>query len=224
MKRKNLIINSIIFLLILCIIILVFLTSFNLNAFNESFYKKEFEKYRIYETFPDKDIERINSGLLSYLKGKESDFNKELFNQKEIEHLKDVKLLIQKINLTYCSISIVSVTSVLALFLLDKKRFLKNLSIAIFAGGLASVLCVIAVLLLIKMNFSSVFTVFHHIFFPQGGWLFSSSDNIIKLYPSGLFYDAAKRIFTSAFLYGNILILVGVVGLYQKKILKRQQK
>ncbi len=209
MKNKKLIVISI--LLILCIAGIVYLTSFNLNAFNEKVYRKEFKRYNVYGEFPDKDIDNINSELLLYLKDKQDDFNKELFNGEEVEHLKDVKMVIQKINIFNYLTLIVSVLLLAALFLLDRTYFFRNLSKVLFFGGLFTLFSVVALLILIKLNFDGVFTVFHYIFFPGGGWLFSSSDNIIRLYPSGFFYDMAKKIFVSIILYGNILILAAIL-------------
>jgi len=217
MKSKRIIKHIILIILILNLIMIVYLISFSLNAFNERFYKKEFNKYNIYREFPDKDIEKINSELLLYLKDKRDDFNTELFNEEEINHLKDVKLLIQKLNIFYYLIWTILILLIVILFSLDKRRFSKNLSVILFFSGLLTLFSVIILFISVKLNFSGVFTAFHHISFPKGGWLFSSSDNIIKLYPSGFFYDMAKRIFISIFLYGNILILAAILLFFHKK-------
>lgn len=211
MGSRKIAINTILALLAVGFMGVIYLTSFNLNAFNESFYSKEFKKYNVYGKFPTNDIDKINSDLLSYLKDKKDDFNKELFNQEEIKHLEDVKVVIQKINIFYYSILIISILLIMISFLLNRKGFLRNLSIILFFGGLSTLFSVIILLVLIKLNFDGVFTIFHHIFFPQGGWLFSSSDNIINLYPAEFFYDIAKRIFISIVFYGNILIGVSIL-------------
>jgi len=217
MKGKRVTITIILVLLILCITDIIYMTSFKLNAFNSKFYSKEFSKYGVYGEFPDKDIDKINSGLLLYLKGKKDDYDTGLFNQEGVDHLKDVKVLIQKLDIYYYLLLIVSVLLVVGLFLLGKDDFLKNLTRVLFFGGLLTLFTVIVLLVLVKFNFSGVFTVFHQIFFPQGNWLFSSSANIIKLYPSGFFYDMARKVFFSIVLYGNILILAGVLIFFSKK-------
>lgn len=217
MKTKRILKYTIFILLILCITDIIYLTSFKLNAFSERFYSKEFEKYNIYGEFPDKDIDKINSELLLYLKDKKDDYDTALFNQEEVDHLKDVKVLIQKINIFYYSILIISILLIVALFLLGKDDFLKNLTRVLFFGGLFTLFIAIVLLVLVMLNFDGFFTFFHKIFFPQGGWLFSSSDNIIKLYPSGFFYDIAKKIFLNVVLYGNILILAAVLIFFSRK-------
>jgi len=211
MVNKRLVKNIMLILLILCIIDITYLTSFKLNAFNKGFYSREFSKYDIYGKFPGEDIDKVNSELLLYLRDKSDDFDISLFNDNEIKHLKDVKVLINWLEVYYYSLIIVSIMLIVTLFLLSRKNFLKSLSFALFFSGLGVLLFTIILLILIILNFDGVFTVFHRIFFPQGGYLFSASDNIIKLYPFGLFYDIAKNIFMNIVFYGNILIGVGVL-------------
>lgn len=198
-------------LLILCIADFTYITSFKLNAFNRWFYPREFSKYDVYSKFPEKDIDKVNSELLLYLKDKSDDYDKELFNDNEVEHLGDVKKLISGFDIYYYSLIIVSIVLFIFLFLLSKKNFLKNLSFVLFFGGLFTLFFTIILLVLVWLNFDGFFTVFHNIFFPQGGYLFSASDNIIKLYPVELFYDIAKNVFVSIVYYANILIGAGVL-------------
>lgn len=196
-------------ILVLNLIILVYLTSFKLNAFNEKFYGKEFEKYDVYGKFPEHDIDKINSGLLLYLKGRSDSYDKELFNQREISHLEDVKILIGKIGIFYYFILIISILLIIFLFLLDKKGFMRDISIVSFYSGLSIFIFSLVLVILIVFNFDNVFTLFHRMFFVSGSWIFSSSDSLVNIYPSGFFYDIAKTIFFHGFLYGNILIVSG---------------
>ena len=211
MKKKRIIIIAIIILLVLFISDILYLVSFNLNAYDERFYSKEFTKYDVYGEFPGKDIDRINSELLLYIKGKKDEYNTELFNDNEIEHMEDVRDLIHGLNIYYYFAMVFCVLLFVALFFLNKKRFFKNVAAVLFFSGAFSLVFVILLLVWVWIDFSSIFTVFHRAFFPQGGWMFAASDNIIKLYPSGLFYDIAKKIFISVVFYGNILILGGIL-------------
>ncbi len=216
MNKKTIII-IILVLLILFLGDIVYISSFKLNAFNKKFHKKEFEKYGVYGKFPGKDVDNINSELLLYLRDKKEDYNKELFNEEEIEHLRDVKVLIAKVDIYYYFILIVSILLIVTLFLLDKKSFLRNSSFVLFFSGVFTLFFVVIFLVSVMLNFDGFFTFFHKIFFPQGGWLFSSSDNITKLYPSGFFCDIAKRILLNIVLYANILILAAVLIFFKRK-------
>jgi len=90
----------------------------------------------------------------------------------------------------------------------------------LFYSGISVISLTIVILALILLNFDIIFTLFHKVFFPQGGWLFNASDKIVNLYPSGLFYDIAKNIFFSVLIYGGLLILSGIL---KYKIRERQK-
>jgi integral membrane protein (TIGR01906 family) len=194
--------------LLLCIIIIVFISSFYACAFNLKFYQREFKKYNIYNAFPD--IEESNIALIGYLKGR-GEINRDVYNEKEAAHLQDVKKVINKVKLVYLVAIILGALIICLIYFMDKVHFRRNLGVILFFGGLGSVVITLLILGFIYFNFSDVFSLFHNIFFPQGGFLFSFSDNIIKMYPSGFFYDMGEEIFYSAFFYGNILIGVGIL-------------
>lgn len=208
MKIKRVII---IVLLVLFIADIIYITSFKLNAFNSKFYSKEFEKYNIYGEFPLQDVDRINSEVLDYLQDKRDEFDTSLFGVEEISHFRDVKKVIQGIDIYFYFALILSIGLLVGLFFLDRKIFFEDLGRVLFFSGVVALFFGVVVLVLFVFDFGSSFTFFHKVFFPQGGWLFSATDNIIKLYPSGLFYDIAKRIFIDSILYANILILAGVL-------------
>jgi integral membrane protein (TIGR01906 family) len=217
MKKRKIAIIIISVLLILGISDIAYLTGFKLNVFNERFHQKEFEKYNVYNEFPNKDINNINSDIILYLKGINDDYSKELFNQEEIKHLKDVRDIISKLNVIYYSYIAILILLTASLFILDKKDFLKNIRIILFLSGALTLVIAVILLVLIIFSFNNVFTVFHSVIFPQGGYTFAASDNIIKLYPSGFFYDIAKKIFISIIIYGNILILASISLFFYRK-------
>jgi len=178
-------------LLILNILIIVYITSFNLNAFNEPFYKK----YNIYSKFPNKNIEGINSDVLSYLKNKKDNLDGEFFDKKEKSHLADVKMIIQKMNIIYYSTLVISLLLLILIFLLGKKDFSKKFGKILFFSGLSALLPIILLLILITFGFDKTFTIFHTLFFIGDSWLFSPTDNITNLYTVEFFYDISKNIF-----------------------------
>ncbi len=211
MDRKRIVLIGIMVFLVIFIADITYILAFKINAFDRDLYSKKFEKYNVYGEFPLHDVDRINSEILDYLQDRRDDFDDVLFKKKEVDHFRDVKHLIQKLDVYFYFAVIFSVFLFFSLFFLDKNRFVKNLARILFFSGVLGVLFGIVVLLLVAFDFSGFFSFFHKVAFPQGGWLFSASDNIIKLYPSGFFYDMAKRIFLDSLLYANILILVGVL-------------
>jgi integral membrane protein (TIGR01906 family) len=61
---------------------------------------------------------------------------------------------------------------------------------AIARGGWLSVGLVITILVYLAMNFNSLFTNFHRIFFEGDTWLFRYSDTLIRLFPIQFWRDA----------------------------------
>ena len=89
---------SCVVLLILSVPFILYLGNFKLIAFDEQFYEKEFSKYGIYDDFSE-DVDAINSKLLYYLRYDKTDEYVEIdmFDEKEKDHLLDVKNVIQKV-------------------------------------------------------------------------------------------------------------------------------
>ena len=101
---------------------------------------------------------------------------------------------------------------------MNKKGFLRKLWDISIAAGILVILDALLWIILIRLNFDSFFSWFHTLFFTEGSWVFGADENIIKLYPSGLFYDAAFRIFVITLI---MAVLLGVVGIILRKTNKK---
>ena len=186
---------------------LLFFLNFRLVLFNEGFYKKEFEKFDIYEEIPDAD--QINSDVLSYFRSSDNLIKNDFFNENEKMHLFDVRLVIR--NVLFLFYSLLAIFLVLVVLMRRIFSF-KDFSFIFFFGGAFTFVISFFLWLIAKLNFSGFFTFFHKIFFPQGNWLFDPAvDKIILLYPSGFFYDMAVKIFLDSLYWALVLILIGVL-------------
>jgi integral membrane protein (TIGR01906 family) len=115
----------------------------------------------------------------------------DLFNQKEILHLKDVKGLVQ---LDYAAL-IFSTLYVLifgAIFLARKTGHWQQLAGSIVQGSLLS-LGLIALLGIISLiDFNWLFVQFHLLSFANDLWLLNpDTDYLIMMFPQGFWVDAA---------------------------------
>jgi integral membrane protein (TIGR01906 family) len=234
-KRLALIISI---LLIIDIPFILYLSNSNNLAFDENFYKKEFEKYNVYDSLEDYDIEEINSELLNYLKYEKNDvlIDNDFFNEREKTHLLDVKNLIQKtILLYYFTIILFFILLISLIFLLKRNiTIIKYLGIIFLISGLLTFLDAFAFFAIINSDFASSFDVFHSIFFEQGSFLFDpSSENIVVLYPESLFFDITYSIAISTLIFSFLMFLVGILflviikyktGKFNKKIFKQSKK
>jgi len=214
MNKKSL---GIIIIAIILLPFFIFLINAKLTAFNINFYEKEFLKY-------DPEIEnktQITENLINYLKNQDIDESYiSPFEQDEINHLIDVKILMHRflliLNLTILFILI----SITTLYFINKKDFLKNLSLTSIFGGILTLLITLITYLIIK-DFQTAFTRFHEIFFKLGNWQFPSNYKLVTLFPAEFWIDIINKILTNIIISANILILVGILIFI---IIKKRQK
>ncbi len=140
------------------------------------------------------------------------------FSESGAEHFKDCKILFD-INL----IALISSSVFLILtLLLEKKGKITlarpfNMSVSfISATAILSLLLIIGII--VAIDFSSAFTVFHHIFFAgKSNWLFNPNEmEVIKILPEQFFLNCALLIGAS------ILIFCLSIIIYQ--LIKRKNK
>ena len=185
--------------------IFIILLSYNLIAYNLDFYKNEFQKHDIYSSLNKSDVDKEAENLINYFKtGKlETSF----FNEKELTHLKDV----YKLNSTVCYLfyGLLTLISICLLFLLYTKRC-KELYNDLFHSGLISLGLIISLLILVIINFSFSFTLFHEMLFTNNLWqLNPETDKLIVMFPEGFFIDTFIRIVIYSLIFSLSLILIG---------------
>jgi integral membrane protein (TIGR01906 family) len=200
--------------LVLLIVLFSFLPlslSFYLSVFNTGFYEDSFSKYNVYEKYPS--VDDYNSEVLSYLKGNRDSMPSSIeLNARELEHMKDVRNVFFGFNLFFLSLMLL----ILLLIVYRRKDILNILQKVLSFSGLVSLVLGIFLAGAFYFAFNSSFTVFHKLLFPQGGWLFSSTDNIINIYPSGLFFDIFLRVFILMIIFSLLFVAVGRIGARRK--------
>lgn len=186
---------------ILAIILIVFLPlylllfSVEINTFNTSFYLKSYEKYKIsYITGKSLDeLDIITGDLLNYLKDKSDE--KALqpnFNEREIKHMEDVKILFKYGFIFKDVFLILSILAILILFIYKEIKIgIKGVFYGFFIWwGLILLLA-----LLSMVDFTKYFTYFHLIFFDNDLWLLDpNTDLLIQMLPEEFFISIFKRI------------------------------
>ena len=184
-------------LLILSIILFIILLNFRLYIYNINYYQDEYEKLNIYDNIPKKQALENTISLFDYFKDDKPLTS--FFNNKEKQHLADVKNIINKtIILFYISL----VLLIVLLFLNRKNPFNSIL--------LSGIFLVIIPILLSFLNFNSTFINFHLVFFNNNLWILNpETDKLIILFPQEFFLDFTKKIFTNSFFMGLILISFG---------------
>jgi len=109
-----------------------------------------------------------------------------LFNQRELVHMLDVRILTQQVLKFWQILLAILVLIIFFAFTLGMKReiisFLKR-------GALLTILLILTVLIYLAINFNHLFTLFHQLFFENDSWLFLMSDNLIRLFPIRFWRD-----------------------------------
>jgi len=136
-----------------------------------------------------------------------------LYNEREVSHMLDVRNLVKSaLKAWYILLILLLVTGITAWKTGRLSIFWK----AIAQGGWLTLGIIVLVITSTFIDFSSLFTAFHGLFFKGDTWLFFADDTLIRLYPLKLWSDAF--IFMGIFtLVGALLCVFAIGRLSQKK-------
>ena len=124
------------------------------------------------------------------------------FTPNEISHLQDVKAVMQKTNYVFDLLFIVALFFFLH-FYREKELLHKTL---LYTGIMT--LSIITILTLgILLSFNTTFTLFHHLFFPQGNWIFGADSVLIQIFPLEFFVRISITIVTVSLILGAMSLL-----------------
>ncbi len=209
-------------LFMLCLPVLVLTAGISWVANSLWLYKYGFEKYNISQTtgLAESELEVAAEGLISYFKSGDEYISLvvvkdgkpfELFNEREVIHLKDVKELIR---LDYrlllgTLIYVLAYAGVSLFWRKDRRRLARGM-----VGGASITLgLMLALGVGTLLNFDQLFLQFHLFSFTNELWILDpAKDYLIMLFPQGFFYDAA--LFSGGIAVGLAVILGGVGGGY----------
>jgi len=139
---------------------------------------------------------------IEYLANKQLDDTTPLYNARELQHMEDVQIVIRGAMI----VLYLSTVYLLGLGIWSKKtRRLDDFRTSISNGGWITVGIIVLVLSYLGLNFNSLFTNFHRIFFEGDTWLFKYSDTLIRLFPIRFWRDAFIWIGASTLLAGGLL-------------------
>ena len=175
--------NLIIISILLSIFILVVSTLVVVNDFG--FYKKEASKNEVYSSFQDREyVNNIYNNLINYFHS--NDNLLDIYNYREITHLKDVKNVILYLNVLFYILLII------LLFLIYKNY--ENIDSILLYSFIFIISLTFILILFTLFNFDFLFDKFHKMFFNDNSWIFDNDSIIIKLFPKGFFIDSLLRI------------------------------
>ncbi len=138
---------------------------------------------------------------------------RELFNPREVAHLKDVKGLIQS-DYRLQRITLLCLAAYIGIGLAWKRRaFLHDLAKTLVAGSALTIAIVAAVGIGSLLNFDALFYQFHLLSFSNELWqLDPSRDYLIRLFPESFQYDFT--LFLAGATLVEALVIGGTAGAY----------
>jgi integral membrane protein (TIGR01906 family) len=144
----------------------------------------------------------LNNQDLSYFDNLKLPDGSPLYNQRELSHMWDVKLLLQKMITAW---SILGVMLLLAGIVSWRIKSLRSYFGVLSQGGWLTLIVIALILAGVALSFDWLFTEFHRIFFTGDTWLFLYSDTFIRLFPMQFWQDAFIAGGALAIVFGLIL-------------------
>ena len=188
---------------------------------SESVYNYGFEKYDIPDTtgitmeqlkiagsqlrdYFDNDEELIRISIL-----KHGTMVPNLFNNREILHMKDVKALVKLVyRIQSMSVGIV-IMCVIVGFFNNESRHISRSIIWMGRGGMLTISLTGMIGLLSLLGFDRLFLYFHLVSFSNDLWILDPSrDYLIAMFPQGFFFDATMLIAGLVVIQGLILAML----------------
>lgn len=218
------------FLYSFAVILILLVTAFDVACYSDyGYFEKEYEKYQVQDNLSMEmdDIMTVTRHMMDYLRGREDSMQisvringqtRNFFNDQDLFHMAEVKNLFLGMYRLRTGAVLVLLVSLAVLFAARAER--KTLFLC-FQAGLGLFLVLAATLgILVAVNFSQAFVVFHHIFFDNDLWLFDpATDLMINMLPEGLFLDFTVRILTLfvLFLAAFEILLLAAFRICRKK-------
>ncbi len=127
-----------------------------------------------------------------------------LFNNRELRHMRDVKVITEWAYRAALGIGIVLIAA--SAILWQRGRW--HLRAGLRAGGLITTALIGLIILLAFLSWDTFFTAFHEALFEGDSWLFLTSDTLIRLFPEAFWFDAAVFVGAVAAVSAIALIVI----------------
>ena len=211
-------------LFMLCLPVLLLTASSGWAVNSLWLYQDGFLKYDVGATtgLADSELEKAAAGLISYFNSNEESISLvvlkngqpfELFNQREVVHLRDVKGLIRLDYRVLLGTAIYASGYAVGNFLWKRRHYWRRLAWGVVGGSSLTLTLMLALGLGTLLGFDQLFLQFHLISFSNEFWqLDPSRDYLIMLFPQGFWYDVF--LFCAIATAAGAVVLGGLAGGY----------
>jgi integral membrane protein (TIGR01906 family) len=159
----------------------------------------------------------INQQNIEYLAKIRLPDGTDLFNERELSHMEDVKKVVQSALLGWL-IGLVYI--VLIAIWATRGHWMRMYWISLAKGGFLTIALLFIFLFSVLINFDVLFTAFHGLFFQSGSWVFYTSDSLIRLFPITFWQDCFTIVGVFTLIMGSLL---GWQGIKRSRRLKTSQ-
>ncbi len=148
----------------------------------------------------------LNDAGISFLGDLRFENGSPVFNERELQHMLDVKILVQQMIRAWMILGVFIFLSGIWAW---RGKWLADYWLTLSRAGWAILIVIGLILVGVVIGFSALFTGFHLIFFEGDTWLFLYSDTLIRLFPLRFWQDAFILMGILSALGGVALIWIG---------------
>ena len=190
---------------------------------DEGLYQQGFDDYRISTRtgISQVDLRAVGADIRRYFNSSEESLRvrarvygveRELFTAQEVTHMRDVKVLVQKVYLVMQVAGAFLVAGIIGGIIWYRSSSPDKLALLFQWGAWLTLALVTGVGLLALTGFDALFLRFHQLSFSNDFWqLDPHTDYLIILFPQGFWFDATMRVGLTAVTAALGLIGVSVV-------------
>ena len=208
------------------LILVLLLTSIDIFSLDRAFFLSQYKKLDVATDIgvSSADLVKSTDVLLDYLRNTRKDLNvsvtidgtaRQMFNQREIDHMVDVKVLYRSA-MFFRNLSLIIGSAIAIILLLMYRRK----AIRLLARGIVNASIVFGVILAFLAVYASVdfygfWTQFHQLFFRNNLWILDpNTDNLILMVPEPFFFALVFRIVGG---FSLALIVINVIAYFAQK-------
>lgn len=133
-----------------------------------------------------------------------------LYNEREIKHMLDVKIVADSIvrPLSWIGMAVVGVGLLLLMAGAETRRMAYE---AVYRGGALTIGVLVSLGVFLVVGWNVFFVAFHNLFFESGTWTFRMSDSLIRLFPEKFWFDYGVLVVGSILIAAILVTFLGFV-------------
>ncbi len=152
-------------------------------------------------------------------------FEQEVFNQREVAHMYDVKRLVRGTYWVALGSALWILSTLAIVIAAERSAWADRAARLAIWGGSITLIAVFLVGLAAVASFEQLFLLFHRLSFANDLWILDPrTDYLLILFPAGFWFDATMRVALTSVLGAALLLSAGVASLGYRKWSANQRR